>query len=630
MNLTTEELKKSPYNIKGWSENYFDVNDQGHVVAQPDKIGSQCDLYSLTQSLIQRGIEPPILIRFQGIIRDRIASIYQAFEEAIQTYDYRSSYRLAFPIKVNQQRHVVETIQQAGKDKFLSLEVGSKPELLAVLSIPFSPGSLLLCNGYKDAEYIELALLSQKLGRRAIIIVEQLQELPLILAIANQLNVEAEIGFRMKPTSQGSGKWASSGGNLAKFGLSTDEMIHALDQLKATNKTSWVKLLHFHIGSQITEILAVKKALREASHMYTVLAECCPSLTFFDVGGGLAVDYLGSRVSHDSSMNYSVEEYARDVVYAIGEACRKAEVDDPIIISESGRALVAHHSVLVTQVIDSTTRTNVPDSIQPPCSENEITKNLYLLFHNIDQNNFQECLHDALELNERIVEEFIQGNLTLRERAYAERTCRYIKVKIRHVATQAQNILEEVKQLDHNLTDTYFCNFSVFQSLLDSWAIEQVFPVVPLHRLHEEPTKRSIIADLTCDSDGQISQFPNGQQPRDHIYLHEFDGKPYYLGIFLVGAYQETLGNLHNLFGNTNIIQVDLDENNQWEITHYIEGHTIKDVLHSVQYKPNDFIESLRLHIEKSLKSGLLDHQEAAKLRKKFKQALDSYTYLVA
>jgi arginine decarboxylase len=618
------------YRIQNWGAHYFSVNPEGHVSVKANGNGEEGDLFKLVQSLVQRGIEPPILIRFNGIIRDRIRCLQAAFESAIQEFEYRSTYRIAYPIKVNPQCHVVDLIQREGSPYLLGLEVGSKPELLAVLTLEENPDALLLCNGYKDAEYIELALLANKLGRRTIIIVEQVYEIKLVLEIAKRLETEAEVGLRFRPTNKGTGRWQSSGGEFAKFGLDAYEITLCLEQLRQAGCLNWLKLFHFHIGSQITSIESIKKALHEASCMYVEVAKAAPSMTFFDVGGGLGVDYDGSKTTSDSSMNYSLEEYARDVVSAIGEACQKAELPDPIIISESGRALAAHHAVLITEVIDVAATLEGNGPIEPPVSEHDIPTSLYNLYQEVSTENCLESLHDTLEFKELIVESFIHGQLSLKERAYCERICQHLLAKIRHVSKQLSDIPEEIENLNKTRLDMYFCNFSVFQSLPDAWAIEQLFPVMPIHGLQEKPARRAIIADLSCDSDGKIDQFIGHRGvPKPYIYLHEASASPYYLGVFLVGAYQEILGGLHNLFGDTNVVHVELNEEGSWEIRHVIEGDTIEEVLHYTQYRPEHLLERLRLLIEKSLKAGRLSTKESAILQKRIRNSLESYTYLI-
>lgn len=630
MNMDENQLDQieQSYWINRWGSPYFGVNDKGHISVTPYSDGPSGDLYELVISLVQRGIEAPILIRFDDIIRDRIRYLQAAFDAAILEFEYQNSYRIAFPIKVNPQCHVVELIEQTGQNQQLGLEVGSKPELLAVMTFNENLQALLLCNGYKDAEYIELALMARKLGRRSIIIIEQPYELALVMEVAKRLEVEAEIGFRMKLSNKGSGRWQTSGGDLAKFGLNIHEIVQCLDQLKKEHKTHWLKLLHFHIGSQITSIKAVKKALQEASRMYAELAEACPSLCFFDAGGGLGVDYDGSKTTSDSSMNYTVEEYARDVVSAIGEACTKAEIKHPIIITESGRASVAHHSVLVTEVIDVAPTVDPVQKLDPSPTQHELLTAISDLYENIIPETCLEALHDAQELKEAILDNFIHGKLSLYERSYGEKVYRHLIAKIRLVANELDHIPEDIEKLDGILFDTYFCNFSIFQSLPDSWAIEQLFPVAPIHRLDQLPTRRAILADMSCDSDGKIDRFVGRREMRKDIPLHQFKNSPYYLGIFLVGAYQEILGGLHNLFGDANAVHVILDDDGQWVIKNVVEGDTIEEVLSYVQYNPQQLINRLRVLIEKALKSGRLTNAESAKLQKKFKEALESYTYL--
>lgn len=626
MNEWTTSHNKKLYGIQNWGEPYFDINAEGHIIVKIN--GSEGDLFDLVNSLVQRGIEPPILIRLNGIIQDRIKALTTAFQEAIQEFNYRNTYRIAYPIKVNPQNHVVELIQQAGQAYSLGLEVGSKPELLAVLTLE-NGDSLLLCNGYKDAEYIELALLAKKLGKRSIIIVEQAYELKLILDIADKLGIEAELGIRMKPTYKGSGRWTSSGGDFAKFGLNAHEIVVCLEQLKKANKLHWLKLLHFHIGSQITSIEAIKKALGEAARMYTELARECPSLCFFDAGGGLGIDYDGSRTTAQSSMNYSVGEYARDVVSAIGEACLKAGISDPAIITESGRAIVAQHAILITEVIDVSPSLQAVETILPPPTQHEVPTTLYSLYQETIPENCQEVLHDALDLKEKIIESFVHGDLTLQERAYSEQIYRHLIAKIRQMSREMDYVPEDIENLDKILLDLYFCNFSVFQSIPDSWAIDQLFPIIPIHRLTEKPTHRAILADISCDSDGKIDHFIMRREIRPCLQLHEFTPAPYYLGIFFVGAYQEVMGGLHNLFGDTNAVHVDLNQDGSWEILTIVEGDTNEEVLAYTQYQPAQILERVRHLIEKALKDGLMTKEESAKLQKKVKQSLESYTYLV-
>ncbi len=619
---------RDPYFIDRWSRGYFGVNAEGHITVKPNRDEKEGDLYSLTKSLVEQGIEPPILVRFDGILHDRIEYLHGAFRSAIEEFGYRNGHRMAYPIKVNPQRHVVEAVRQAGKKYKMGLEVGSKPELIAILTLESEPEALLLCNGYKDAEYISLALMAGKLGKRTLIIIEQSYELKLVIDIAESLGVEAEIGFRMKLSNKGTGRWESSGGEHAKFGLFSYEIVDCMELLESKGKSEWLKLLHFHIGSQLTTIESIKNAMNEAARMYTEIAVNYPSLSFFDVGGGLAVDYDGSRSNTDSSMNYSVEEYARNIVGIIGEACLDAEIPDPIIITESGRAIVSHHCVLLIEVIDVTSPTNVTPDYDCP-ADHPIIEELLTMHEELCQEYCREIFHDALELKERILEEFVRGTLKLKERSHAEKLYRSLLTKIHTLFNELPEIPEEMEDLDRFLMEIYFCNFSVFQSLPDSWAIGQLFPVIPIHRLNEPAEHRGILADLSCDSDGKINNFIGKKGSKDFLLLHPYNNGPYYLGVFLMGAYQEILGGLHNLFGDTNVIHAKLDANGNWEESKLVEGDTVEEVLHYVQYNNEKLLEQLHSLIEQSIKSGRITAQESAAIKKKFKQALESYTYLV-
>lgn len=619
----------SEYRLKHWGNGYFGVNSKGHVTVKPYPQGPEGDLYELTKALVERGIEAPILIRFNDILKNRIQCLHAAFQSAIKKFNYRSDYRMAFPVKVNPQCHVVEVVLQGGQEYLIGLEVGSKPELIGVITSGLHGESLLLCNGYKDLEYITLALMASKLGKRTIIIIEQLYELKLVLTAAEQLGVEAEIGIRMKLSNKGAGRWDTSGGEHSKFGLFTHEIVACLEQLESSGKKDWFKLLHFHLGSQVTTIEAIKKALNEGVRMYTELAHEYPSLCFFDVGGGLAIDYDGTKSSSNSSMNYSLDEYARDVVSVIGEECLLAGVNDPTIITESGRAIASQHSVLITEVIDVASVSRVLENLDPPPSKHDILEWIYTMYHGLSLENCRETFHDAMELKEQILEEFIHGKLTLKERAYAEKVYRMLIAKVRPFFDSLSESPDELEILDKLLRETYFCNFSVFQSLPDSWAISQLFPVMPLHRLLEKPTHKAVLADISCDSDGKIDCFAGKKHPNSYIMLHEYVSDPYYLGIFLVGAYQEILGGLHNLFGDTNVVHVELNAEGEWEILKQVEGDAIEEVLSYVQYNPEKMLEHLQELIERAVRSGKLSPSESAGIKKKFKMALESYTYLV-
>lgn len=616
------------YLINRWGMGYFDVNAQGNISVQPGRGGESGDLYTLVKSLVEQGIEPPILIRFNGILRDRIHTIHAAFQSAIKEFNYRNTQRMVFPVKVNPQKHVIETVQLAGREHAIGFEVGSKPELIAVLTMDNGSDSLLFCNGYKDAAYISLALMARKLGKRALIIIEQVYELKLVLEIAQKLGVEAELGFRMKLSNKGTGRWESSGGESAKFGLFTHEIVESLEVLRAAGKSSWLKLLHFHIGSQLTTIESIKSALNEAARMYTEIALEHPSLSFFDVGGGLAVDYDGSRSHSNSSMNYTVEEYARNVISVIGEACLKAGLPDPVVITESGRAIVSHHSVLIIEVIDVTAPAlvDLPEDIP---AGNEMIDSLKAMQQSLSLDNCREFFHDLMEIKDRILQHFVQGTLKLRERALAEKIFRALLNKIHIFFSYLPEPPEEMKALDKLRIETYFCNFSVFQSLPDSWAIGQLFPVMPIHRLREDALHHGLVADLSCDSDGKINTFIGKKEPLNSLQLHSFNEEPYYLGIFLVGAYQEILGGLHNLFGDTNVVHAELGAEGEWELSRLVEGDTVEEVLRYVQFSSEALMEQLHALVELSIKKGRMTPSESAQVKKQFKNALESYTYLV-
>lgn len=622
--LKSQEL----YGIQQWGEGYFAINQKGNVVVRPNQNGVEIDLYETIQTLNRRGIEAPVLVRFDGILKHRIEKLASAFESAIQEIGYQGRYRGVFPVKVNQQRHVVDAIKEFGNGSGLGIEVGSKPELVAMLAMYDNPDCLFLCNGYKDSDYIELALLGRKLGKRVIIIIEALVEVELVLNLAERLGIEAELGIRMKPVAKGSGHWEASGGEQAKFGLNTSEIMTMIDTLNQRKKGHWVKLLHHHIGSQITSISAIQKVLRESTRMYTELVRLCPSMCLFDVGGGLAVDYDGSRTNFSASMNYTLEEYARDVVDAIHNACQEANVPSPDIITESGRALTAHHAVFIMQVVD--TAHAVEPAIHPeaPPTDHKTLETLFEMYQGVTIKNCHETFNDLQSIREDVIERFIQGDISLEERAYADRLYWQLIAKIKLLSGGLRYVPEDLEKLGDYLRDTYFCSFSVFQSLPDIWAIDQLFPVMPIHRLSEEPTRQAILADMSCDSDGKIDRFVDLKDVKDFIPLHTRENKaPYYLAVFMVGAYQEILGDLHNLFGDTHAVHLDISESGELDILHVVQGDTVREVLSYVQYDTEDLVERWRKSIEKSLKEGTLSDEDSAKLQKRYREALNSYTY---
>ena len=618
------------YRLDAWGTPYFTIAENGHVHAQPAANRRSTDLYELVRSMARRGVKTPILFRFEGIIWDRLERLFTSFDKACAEYDYAGSYRLAFPIKVNQQRHVIDSVRKSRSDARLGLEVGSKPELVAMLAVHNTPDALLLCNGYKDYEYIELALLNRKLGRRTIITVEQLYEIDMILEVAERLGVAPEIGLRFKPSGKGFGRWEGSAGPKAKFGLTAHEVVQAMDLLKERGAEESLKLLHFHVGSQITSISALKGVLREAAQMYTEVAKEFPSLCFWDVGGGLAVDYDGSRTTFDSSMNYTMDEYAMDVVAYIHEACETANVPAPDIISESGRAMLAHHAVLVTEVTDvMLSEPEMPDLDNPPgtCAEVlelcEIAKELTL-------KNCLVSFHDLQDSGNAIEQLFKLGQISLRERAFAQQVIAATRTKIIALAQQLSHIPEEITLAGEKMSDTYFCNFSVFQSIPDFWAIGQLFPTIPLQRLNEKPTKRGIIADLTCDSDGKIDKFIDLRDVATALPLHPIrEDESYYIGFFLVGAYQEILGDLHNLLGDTHAIHIHINDDGTYDIPSVVEGDTVQEVLRYVQYDAEELQEQLRTAIDHASRYNKLSDEDAAYIRNRYRDALSGYTYLV-
>ncbi len=543
------------YGLEHWGAGYFRINEQGHVAVRPDPSQpGEIDLQELTESMRARDVKLPILFRFNGILRHRIRAIHGAFQSAIEQYEYKGGYLPVYPIKVNQQRQVVAVTSEAGRELALGFEVGSKPELVAVLGIHDSPGAVMICNGYKDRQYIRLALMSKRVGRRPIIVIEKPSEIALVLQVAHEMGVEPELGFRLRVTGKGAGRWESSGGERAKFGLNVPELVAALDELKAADALNYVKLLHFHIGSQLNRISSLKTALREASQVYVQLRQRCPQMTFMDVGGGLGVDYDGSKTAFESSMNYTLEEYARDVVSIIQQACDEAETPHPTVITECGRATVAYHSVLVFEVLDITR------SLAGPCdpkeilekSETQAVRNLAELMLDLTPKNCQEALHDAIEARQQVLQQFDLGLMTLEDRAMGDRAYWALLGAIAQAAEKLHYVPEDLRRIPAHLTETYFCNLSIFQSMPDSWALNQIFPIMPVGRLAEEPTRRVILGDITCDSDGKIDRFADLRDVKRFLPAHALKpGEPYYMAAFLVGAYQEILGDLHNLFGTS-------------------------------------------------------------------------------
>jgi arginine decarboxylase len=624
---TTEDSLEL-YNLGLWSAGFFSVNEKGNVEVLPRRGDSpSIDLFELVKDLRSRGHGLPLLIRFSDILKERVLEIQACFRQAIEEYEYEGSYRGVYPIKVNQQAHIVEELMRCGRESHLGLEVGSKPELLVGLALLDDPEALIICNGYKDESYIETALLAQKLGRNPILVLDRFHELDIILDVARRRGIRPRIGVRAKLQAKGAGRWAESGGGRSKFGLTTREIMRTVERLREEERIDSLELLHFHIGSQITSIRSVKDALREASRIYVELHALGAQMKYLDVGGGLAVDYDGSNTNFHSSMNYSVQEYANDVVAAIGEACESRDVPAPVIVSESGRALVAHQSVLVFDVLDRNEIAVAGDPPEPPDEAHTVLHELYETWQGIRARNLLEPYHDAVHFRDEANQLFNLGYLDLEARAMAESLFFACCHRIQHLARRAERIPEELEGLDRALADTFYCNFSVFQSVPDSWAVGQLFPVMPIHRLEQEPVRRGIIADLTCDSDGKMDQFIDLHDVKHVLDLHPDNGNEYYLGVFLIGAYQEILGDLHNLFGDTNAIHVALD-GDRYRVSEFVRGDTVSEVLDYVEFDKRDLLRRVQQTCEDGLFHNRISAEESASLLKHYEKGLNSYTYL--
>jgi arginine decarboxylase len=619
------------YSIRNWGLSYFSINDQGNMTVTPAGEGKGAiDLKELVDELVRRGISAPLLLRFNDILRSRVELLNECFRRAINDYGFKGAYKGVYPIKVNQDRTIVEEIVKAGRKYHYGLEAGSKPELLAVMAMLDDEDALIVCNGYKDEEYIETALLASKLGRNVILVVEKPSELDLIKKIRDKTGVKPKIGMRAKLATRGSGRWESSGGDRSKFGLSAREMLEAVQFMKETGLIEGFELLHFHLGSQISAIRSLKNALREAARFYVELHKAGAPLRYFDVGGGLGVDYDGSQTNFESSMNYSTQEYANDVVYGVMEICDADHVPHPVIVSESGRAITAHHAVLVMNVLGvNEFVAKVPDQV--PIEVDPIVRNLYDCYRETSRKNFLEAYHDALEYKDECLTLFNLGHLSLEQRVLAENIFWALCQKVRRITREMDHAPEELEGLEKALSDTYFCNFSVFQSLPDSWAVDQLFPIVPIHRLNEEPSRRAVLADITCDSDGKLDRFIDLHDVKSVLELHPFEhGKDYHIGIFLVGAYQEILGDLHNLFGDTNTVHVALEDGGGYRIEHVYTGDTVTDALKYVAYTKEDLVARVRRFAEQALKAKRMTLEESRHLLKMYEEGLAGYTYLEA
>lgn len=621
----SEEL----YNITGWGRPYFSVNNQGHVVVTPKEGCKGVDLKEVVDELQLRDVSTPVLLRFPDILDNRIEKISKCFDRAAEEYGYKAENFIIYPIKVNQMKPVVEEIISHGKKFNLGLEAGSKPELHAVIAVNSDSDSLIICNGYKDESYIELALLAQKMGKRIFLVVEKLNELKLIAKMAKQLNVLPNIGIRIKLASSGSGKWEESGGDASKFGLTSGELLQALDFLEKNKLQDSLKLIHFHIGSQVTKIRRIKNALREASQFYVQLHNLGFKVEFVDIGGGLGIDYDGTRSSNsESSINYSIQEYVNDSISTLVDASDKNGIPHPNIITESGRSLAAHHSVLVINVLETASLPEMPEEFEPTKEEHELVQELYSIWDNLNQNRMLEDWHDAQQIREEALDLFSHGIVDLKTRAQIEQMYWSVAHEINQMVKQMKHAPDELRQLDKLLADKYFCNFSLFQSLPDSWAIDQIFPIVPIQRLDERPDREATLQDITCDSDGKIANFVTSRTISQSLPIHSIKQKePYYLGVFLVGAYQEILGDMHNLFGDTSAVHITVDKD-VYSIDQVIDGETVADVLDYVQFSPKRLVRTLETWVTRSLKEGKISLEEGKEFLSTYRSGLYGYTYL--
>lgn len=626
------------YRIQGWGEPYFSINAAGNITISPQgERGGSLDLFQLVEALKQRNIGLPLLIRFSDILADRIERLNSAFARAIARYNYPNVYRGVYPIKCNQHRHIVESLVRYGKPYQFGLEAGSKPELLIAIAElePNSTEALVICNGYKDCEYIETALLAKRLGHNTIIVIEQLEEIAMVIEMSRKLGIKPVLGIRAKLGTKGVGRWGSSTGDRAKFGLTIPEILKATQELESAGLLDCLQLLHFHIGSQIAAINVVKDAIREASQIYVELARLGAQMKYLDVGGGLAVDYDGSKTNFYASKNYNMQNYANDIVAEIKEACEQGEVSAPIIVSESGRAITAHHSVLIFDALNTSDVKVTPSEPAYP-QDHLIIRNLWETYEGITVENYQEAYHDALQFKEEAISLFNFGYLKLAERAKAEQIYWGCCGKILEIIRHQDYVPDDLEDLEKNMASIYYVNLSVFQSAPDAWAIDQLFPILPIHRLNEEPTQRGILADLTCDSDGKIDQFIDLRDVKSVLELHPLlteennpsSKKPYYLGMFLVGAYQEIMGNLHNLFGDTNVVHIEMQPKG-YQIQYLVKGDTVTEVLGYVQYKAEDLLEKIRQQTEKALEEKRITLEECQLLLQDYEKSLNCYTYLV-
>ena len=623
------EDAKELYNINGWGVSYFGINEEGNVYVSPCKDNTRIDLKEVMNELALRDVTTPVLLRFPDILDNRIEQTSSCFQEAKKAYDYKADNFIIYPIKVNQMQPVVEEIISHGRKFNLGLEAGSKPELHAVIAVQCQSDALIICNGYKDQSYIELALLAQKMGKRIFIVIEKLNELETIARAAKKLNVKPNLGIRIKLASSGAGKWEESGGDASKFGLTSSELLEALRILDDKGLHDSLRLIHFHIGSQITKIRRIQTALREAAQFYINLHKMGYNVDFVDCGGGLGVDYDGTRSpSSESSVNYTIQEYVNDCVYTFVDAANRNNIQHPNIITESGRSLAAHHSVLVIDVLETASLPKMSEEFEPTETDHQLVKELYEIWDNLNPRSMLEDWHDAEQIREEALDLFAHGIVDLKTRAEIESMYWSVCREINSLTKSLKHVPEELKKLDKLLADKYFCNFSLFQSLPDSWAIDQLFPILPIQRLDERPTRNATLQDITCDSDGKIANFVTNRHISHVLPVHQLrKSEPYYLGVFLVGAYQEILGDMHNLFGDTNAVHISVKDG-KYHIDQIIDGETVEEVLDYVQYNPKRLVRQLEIWVTKSVKAGKISLEEGKEFLSNYRSGLYGYTYL--
>ncbi|RMG21670.1 MAG: biosynthetic arginine decarboxylase [Deltaproteobacteria bacterium] len=616
------------YGVRAWSGGYFGINAAGHLTALPGT-PTEIDLHGLVREVRERGIEPPLLVRVSELLRRRVIELNEAFGRAIEEYGYQGAYRGVFPVKVNQDASVVSEVVRAGRPYHFGLEAGTKPELLVVLALLDDPEALVVCNGYKDSEYVETAIHGLRLGRRVVLVLEKATELDTVLEVAERMGSLPPLGVRLKLSSRGAGKWESSAGDTAKFGLTAHELMEVIRRLRAAGRLEALQMLHFHLGSQVSSIRSIKNALREAGRYLVECHRLGARLRYLDVGGGLGVDYDGSQTSFSSSVNYSLQEYANDVVYYTQEICDEAGVPHPDLVSESGRAVAAHHAILVTEVLGVSVMGRGPNAAEVPEGAHQVVHTLHEIHRDLSKKNYLELYHDAAYAKDEVLSLFSLGHLSLEERVSAEDLFWEIARKVLHLARDGEARLpEELEPLERVLADTYFCNFSIFQSLPDAWAVQQLFPIVPLQRLDERPLRRGVLADITCDSDGKIDRFIDRRDVKAVLPLHPLTGDPYYLGVFLVGAYQESLGDRHNLFGKVNTVLVEPGENGTYRIEQVDTGETVAEVLRGAGHRREDLLARMRRACEDALAQQAISRQDSREILRFYEQGLAGYTYL--